>query len=205
MTATASQGSAVDAVYVAVVGPGDDPDEDDIETEKEIERDVESDLKRDMNVAKKVGKELAQRGAILVCGGLGGVMKAACEGVYESNQEKETSRLAIGLLPGNDRHEGNTYLSVALPTGLDQLRNGLVVSVSDAVIAVGCNWGTLSEIALAMRMSKPTVLIANHGWELRYSHNLPREEPFVVSSAEEAVEKAMIEVAARRAKQADGT
>lgn len=197
MTATESKGSAVDAVYVAVVGPDDEPDEDDIETARDIEKDME--------VARRVGKGLAQRGAVLVCGGLGGVMKAACEGVYESNQENETNRLAIGLLPGKDRRKGNAYLSVALPTGLDQLRNGLVVRASDAVIVVGCSWGTLSEIALAMRMSKPTVLIASHGWELRYLHSPPLEKPFVVSSAEEAVEKAMIEVAARKAEQADVT
>ena len=193
MTAAGSKGSAVDSVYVAVVGPDDDPDEDDIETA------------RDRAVARRVGKALAQRGAVLVCGGLGGVMKAACAGVYESNQENQTNSLAIGLLPGNDRRAGNAYLSVALPTGLDQLRNGLVVTVSDAVIAVGCSWGTLSEIALAMRMLKPTVLIANHGWELLYSHNPPRRKPFVVSSAEAAVEKVMREVAARKAGQVDVT
>lgn len=197
MTATGSKGSAVDAVYVAVIGPSDEPDEDDIETARDIETDME--------VARSVGKGLAQRGAVLVCGGLGGVMRAACEGVYESNQENETNSLAIGLLPGKDRRKGNAYLSVALPTGLDQLRNGLVVGVSDAVIAIGCSWGTLSEIALAMRMSKPTVLIRNHGWELLYLHNPPREKPFVVSSAEEAVEKATIEGAARKAEQADVT
>lgn len=193
MTAAGSKGSAVDAVYVAVVGPGDDPDKGDIETA------------RDIDVARRVGKALAQRGAVLVCGGLGGVMKAACAGVYESNQENQTNRLTIGLLPGNDRREGNAYLSVALPTGQDQLRNGLIIAVSDAVIAVGCSWGTLSEIALAMRMSKPTVLIADHGWELGYSHNPPRRKPFVVSSAEEAVEKAMREVAAGKAGQLDVT
>lgn len=93
-----------------------------------------------------------------------------------------------------DPHKGTKYLTVALPTGLGELRNGLVVRAADAIIAVGCSWGTLSEIALAMSMSKPTILIADHGWEIIYRHNQPQEKPLIVSSAEEAAGKA-IEVA----------
>ena len=80
---------------------------------------------------------------------------------------------------------------MALPTGLGELRNGLIVRAADAVIAVGCSWGTLSEIALAMRMSKPMILIADHGWETLYHHNRPQAEPLVISSPEEAVAEAL--------------
>jgi hypothetical protein len=188
MIVTGSKDSALDAAYVAVVGPDEDAAEAD-----------------DIKAAWEVGYELAQQGAVLVCGGLKGVMKAACEGVSKSNEEKKTNRQAIGLLPGRDRHEGNAYLSVALPTGLDELRNGLVVSVSDAVIVIGCSWGTLSEIALAMRMSKPTILISKLGWKIQYPHNPPTEKPFFVSSPKKAVKKAMREIAARKANRTDAT
>ena len=188
MTATGSKGSALDTVYVAVLGP----DEANVD-------------EGDKKVARMVGYELAQHGAVLVCGGLRGVMEAACEGVYKSNKKNKTNRQAIGLLPGRDRHDGNAYLSIALPTGLDELRNGLIVGVSDAVIAVGRSWGTLSEIALAMRMSKPTIVIANHGREIRYVHNKREKKPIVVTSAKKAVKKAMREIAASKAQQADAT
>jgi len=167
------RGHRRDAIYVAVVGPDDDAEIDDIE------------------VARKVGYGLARRGAVLVCGGLFGVMQAACQGVYAYNKENKGSGQSIGLLPGIDPHQGNKYLTVALPTGLGELRNGLVVRAADAIIAVGCSWGTLSEIALAMRMSKPTILVGNYGWEIIYRRNQPREEPFVASSPEEAVEEAI--------------
>lgn len=167
------EGHRRDALYVAVVGPGDDAEADDIE------------------VARKVGYELARHGAVLVCGGSSGVMQAACEGAYASNKENKGNGQSIGLLPGTDPHSGNKYLTAALPTGLGELRNGLVVRAADAVIAVGCSWGTLSEIALAMRMAKPAILIANHGWEIAYRRNQPREQPLVVSSAEEAVAEAI--------------
>ena|SRR5438034_3359008 len=187
MTSFMPSDPAPGAVYVAVVGPGQGAEEGDIE------------------VARKVGYELAQRGAVVVCGGLGGVMEAACEGVARSNEENKTDRQAIGLLPGRDRSKGNAHLSIALPTGLDELRNGLVVGVSDAVIAVGCSWGTLSEIALAMRTSKPTVLIKNHGWEFSYPHNPPRDEPLTASTPEEAVEKALTAIAAIKARRTGAT
>jgi uncharacterized protein (TIGR00725 family) len=173
MTLNDPEGHRRGAIYVAVVGPDDDAEADDIDA------------------ARRVGYELARHGAVLVCGGLGGVMQAACEGVRASNEENKGNGQAIGLLPGIDPHEGNKYLTVALPTGLGELRNGLVVRAADAIIAVGCSWGTLSEIALAMRMSKPTILIANHGWEIIYRHNQPQDKPLIVSSPEEAVGEAV--------------
>ena len=167
------KGHRRDAVYVAVVGPG---------------RDAEA---RDLEAAWKVGHALARHDAVLVCGGLDGVMRAACDGLRAGNAEHDTHGQAIGFLPGSDPHGGNEYLTLALPTGLGELRNGLVVQAADAVIAVGCSWGTLSEIALALAMSKPTITIADHGWEINYRHNEPDRRPLTVSSPEDAVREAV--------------
>jgi uncharacterized protein (TIGR00725 family) len=152
------------ATYVAVVGPGDGA------TSEETE------------LAGQVGRLLADRGVIEVCGGLGGVMAAACAGAAGRGG------LTVGLLPGRDRAAGNPHLTVALPTGLGELRNGLVVGAADAVIAVGGSWGTLSEVALAMRTGKPTVVIG--GWRVdrppARTHGLIL--PSVADSAEQAVD-----------------
>jgi uncharacterized protein (TIGR00725 family) len=161
------------AVYVAVVGPG---------------RGAEA---RDLEAARKVGYELARHDAVLVCGGLDGVMQAACEGLRAGNAENHANGQAVGFLPGSDPHSGNEYLTLALPTGLGELRNGLVVRAADAVIAVGCSWGTLSEISLALSMSKPTITIADHGWEIIYPHNQPQLRPLLASSPEDAVREAV--------------
>ena len=162
------QGSG-NAVYVAVVGPGEDA------TEREVE------------IARSVGSLLAERSAIVVCGGLGGVMAAACEGAADH------AGLTIGLLPGLDRaaaeRAGNRHLSVVLPTGLGELRNGLVVNAADAVIAIGGSWGTLSEIALAMRTGKPTILLG--GWTVDGPARLAGV-PRSAVSPEDAVEQALL-------------
>ena len=97
---------------------------------------------------------LARGGFVVVNGGLGGVMEAAARGA------REGGGIVIGLLPGDDRADANPHLTVAIPTGLGQARNALVVSAADAVVAVGGSWGTLSEIALARRAGKPVVCLA---------------------------------------------
>lgn len=112
----------------------------------------------DLSNAREVGRLLASAGVATVCGGGPGVMEAACRGAQEAGG------LTIGLLPGLDRTEGNPYLSVSIPTGLGELRNGLIVRSSQALIAVGGGWGTLSEIALAMKARVPVVAIES--WEL---------------------------------------
>jgi uncharacterized protein (TIGR00725 family) len=108
--------------------------------------------------AEKIGARLAEAGFDVVTGGLDGVMAAAARGARSAGGR------VIGLLPGADARAGNEHLSTVLPTGLGQLRNGLVVNAADAVIAVGGSWGTLSEIALAARAGKPVVLV--HGWQI---------------------------------------
>jgi uncharacterized protein (TIGR00725 family) len=118
--------------YVAVVGPG-------AASGGEIE------------AAEAVGRGLAQAGAMLVCGGLGGVMAAACRGAAAAGG------LTIAILPGSDRNAANEWVRVAIPTGLGEMRNALVVRCADAVIAVGGAYGTLSEIALALKAGVPVV------------------------------------------------
>lgn len=102
-------------------------------------------------VAEEVGRLLARRGAVVVCGGLGGVMEAACRG---ASREGGTT---VGVLPGLDRGAANPFVSVAVATGLGEARNALVVRAADALIAVGGAYGTLSEIALALKAGKPVI------------------------------------------------
>ncbi|HEX4574490.1 MAG TPA: TIGR00725 family protein [Gemmatimonadales bacterium] len=101
--------------------------------------------------ATAVGRLLAQGGAVLVCGGLGGVMAAAARGA------KESGGLTIGILPGSDPADADPNIEVALATGMGEMRNALLVRVAQAVIAIGGGWGTLSEIALAQRIRTPVV------------------------------------------------
>ncbi len=109
--------------------------------------------------AEDVGRALATGGAVVVTGGLGGVMEAACRGA------REAGGTTIGLLPGDDRAEANPWVDVAVPTGLGEARNVLVVRAADALVAVGGEFGTLSEIALALRLGKPVVGLAT--WRLQ--------------------------------------
>jgi uncharacterized protein (TIGR00725 family) len=125
--------------YVAVVGPGDASPEQ-------------------TAVAQQVGAALARRGAVLVSGGLGGVMEAACRGA------RDAGGTTVGLLPGLDRSAANEFVEVALPTGLGEARNALVVRAADSLIAVGGGHGTLSEIALALKGGKRVVGLDT--WEI---------------------------------------
>jgi uncharacterized protein (TIGR00725 family) len=109
-------------------------------------------------VAESVGRELASRGAVLVCGGLGGVMEAACTGA------KGGGGTTIGILPGTDRAAANPFVDFAIPTGLGEARNALVVRAADALIAIGGGYGTLSEIAFALKAGKPVVGLGT--WEI---------------------------------------
>ncbi|HST48870.1 TIGR00725 family protein [Jatrophihabitans sp.] len=111
-------------------------------------------------LAYQVGAELAARGAVLLCGGLAGVMEAAARGAREASPPGRS----IGLLPGTDRSAGNPYLDHALATGLGEARDGALVSSADAVIAVGCNPGTLIEIGYALTRERPLAVLA--GWSV---------------------------------------
>jgi len=109
-------------------------------------------------LAEEVGALLARSGATLVCGGLGGVMEAACRGA------KSEGGTTVGILPGTRRDDANDYVDIALPTGLGEARNALVVRTADAVIAVAGEFGTLSEIGLALKLATPVVGLGT--WEL---------------------------------------
>jgi uncharacterized protein (TIGR00725 family) len=112
-----------------------------------------------LDQAEVLGRRLAEGGAIVVCGGGPGVMAAVCHGAQSAGGT------TVGLLPGLDRAEGNPHLTISIPTGLGQGRNLLLVRSSDALIAVGGGFGTLSEIALALRTSTPVIGLAT--WSLQ--------------------------------------
>jgi uncharacterized protein (TIGR00725 family) len=105
----------------------------------------------ELALAEEVGAQLADLGAAVVTGGLGGVMEAACRGA------KSRRGLTIGLLPGLDRSEANGWVDVAIATGLGELRNGLVVRAADALVAIGGGAGTLSEIGFALKLGRPVI------------------------------------------------
>ena len=123
------------APYIAVIGPG---------RADEMQ----------MGDAEAVGRDLAAGGAVLVCGGLGGVMEAACRGA------KGAAGTTVGILPGADRAAANAWVDIAVPTGLGEARNALIVRSADALVAVGGEFGTLSEIALALKAGKPVIGLA---------------------------------------------
>ncbi|MDD5447600.1 MAG: TIGR00725 family protein [Actinomycetota bacterium] len=116
-------------------------------------------------IAREVGVEVARLGHILVCGGLGGVMDQAAKGAKEAGGE------AVGILPGRDREGASRWLTIAIPTGMGEGRNVIVAMAGDAMVAVGGELGTLSEIALALKMGKPVVGISS--WDLGGENKLP--------------------------------
>lgn len=132
-------------------------------------------------LAEEVGRRLARAGAALICGGLGGVMEAACRGARAAGGR------TIGILPGSERTEANPFVDVAVATGMGQARNVLIVLSADALIAIGGGFGTLSEIALALRHGKPVVGLRT--WEAVRGG---RAAPVVsVQSADDAVRQAL--------------
>lgn len=112
--------------------------------------------------AEAVGRALAEAGATVVCGGLGGVMEAACRGA------KSAGGTTVGILPGLDRRAANPYVDIPIVTGMDQARNLIVVRTGQAVVAVRGGYGTLSEIAHALKAGLPVVGLGT--WELSKQH-----------------------------------
>jgi len=108
-------------------------------------------------IAEEMGSRIAESGAVLICGGLGGVMEAASKGA------KGAGGLTIGILPGFDKANANSYIDIPIVTGLSHARNVLVVRSSDIIIAIAGGYGTLSEIALALKMDK--IVIGIETWE----------------------------------------
>ena len=131
--------------------------------------------------AYEIGRLIAERGGVLVTGGLSGVMEAASRGAHDAGG------LVIGILPGPDSAAANDAVDVAIPTGMGQLRNGLVVGSARAVIAVAGEWGTLSEIGFALKLGIPVV--GWNTWELA-RNGVPSNAILRVSTPSEAVDRA---------------
>lgn len=112
-------------------------------------------------LAERVGEEVARAGAVLVCGGLGGVMEAACRGA------RRQGGLTVGILPGSRLEDANPHVDIVVATGLGNARNVVVVGSAHAVIALPGGHGTLSEVALGLKMGKRVVLCGEHAWELK--------------------------------------
>lgn len=106
-----------------------------------------------VNLAEEVGREIAASGSILVCGGLGGVMEAAARGA------KEKGGTTVGILPGTDKSESNKYIDIKVVTAMSHARNAIIARTADALIAVGGEYGTLSEIALGLKSGKKVIVI----------------------------------------------
>ncbi len=127
-------------IYVAVIGGGD--------VGPEI-----------AHLALEVGRELARKEAVLLCGGLGGVMAAAAQGV------REAGGVSLGILPDPDRRRANPFLTYSLATNLGHARNAVIVHSADALIAVDGGYGTISEAAIALKLGKPVVAL-QVSWDL---------------------------------------
>lgn len=134
--------------------------------------------RREFNLAHEVGRLLAQRSIVVACGGLFGVMEAACMGAHDAGG------LTIGFLPGTAREDANRYVDVAIPTGLRDARNMIVSTCGEAVIAIGGKLGTLSEIALALKRGIPVVGLFT--WKLDPERLFDTRVP-AARTAEEAV------------------
>lgn len=134
-------------------------------------------------LAEAVGREIGRRGFLLACGGLGGVMEAAARGA------KQAGGMTLGILPGMDKREANPWIDLPVVTGLFEGRNLILVRTADAVIALPGEYGTLSEIALALKIGKPVIGLQT--WEVA---------PDVIPArdAVEAVEKAAAACGSRR-------
>ena len=149
--------------YIAVVGAGSASAEEE-------------------EAAEAVGRGLAAAGAVVVCGGLGGVMEAACRGA------KSAGGTTVGILPGTRRADANPHVDIAIATGLGEMRNGLVVRAADALVAVGGEFGTLSEIALALKAGKPVVGLET--WQLSHGGE-PVDAVVRAASPEDAVARVL--------------
>jgi len=112
-----------------------------------------------LDLAREVGREVARRGGVLLCGGLGGVMAAGVQGA------KEEGGVSIGILPDPDRSRANPYLTYSIPTNLGHARNVLIAHAADALIAIDGSHGTISEAAIALKLGKPVIGL-HTSWDL---------------------------------------
>ncbi len=128
-----------------------------------------------MNLAEEVGREIAKRKGVLICGGLTGVMEGAARGA------KKEGGLTIGIIPSESADDANPFIDIPIVTGLRDARNIIVVRSSEAIIAIHGKYGTLSEIAFALKFNVP--VIGLHTWDIS-------QDIIIASNAVDAVEKA---------------
>jgi uncharacterized protein (TIGR00725 family) len=142
--------------------------------------------REERDLARQIGRMLAEQNLVVVCGGLGGVMAAACEGA------KSAGGLTVGILPMREKHRANPYVDIVIPTGLNEARNALVALSGEAVVAIGGGLGTLSEIALALRAGRTVVVLSS--WEL--DRDRLESAPLIrARTAEEAIAHVLAQVA----------
>jgi uncharacterized protein (TIGR00725 family) len=157
--------TAMPALSIAVCGPDPAPDQ-------QVEAQAEA-----------VGRLIARAGAVLVCGGLEGVMEAACRGAVAEGG------MTVGILPDLDRRRANRYLTYSIPTGMGEMRNTLLVRAADALIAIAGEFGTLSEIAFALKTGVPVVGLGT--WELSKAGGRAVDAFVRVATPEDAVTEAL--------------
>lgn len=141
-------------------------------------------------LAEEVGAEIAKRGAAVVCGGLTGVMEAVCRGA------RREGGLTIGIIPSDNRDDANPYVQIPIVTGMGMGRNVMLVKTADVVIAVGGEYGTLSEIAHALNLGK--TVIGLRSWKLEKARTKPIPDLIEVDSPKKAVDLAMSVISAKR-------
>jgi uncharacterized protein (TIGR00725 family) len=139
--------------------------------------------KETAEMAYDVGKLLAEKEALVVCGGLGGVMEAVCQGVADGNG------VSVGILPTDDTSEANYYVSVPIATGMGNARNFIIARTAEVLIAIGGSYGTLSEIAIGLNLGKP--VIALNTWEIDKAGFVDTDLFIRAKNAEDAVTKAL--------------
>lgn len=141
---------------------------------------ADSDL---LNLAEELGKEIASRGVAVVCGGLTGVMEAVCKGA------RSKGGLTIGIIPSDDKNDANRYVQIPVVTGMGVGRNVMLVKTADVIIAVGGEFGTLSEIAHALNIGK--TVISLRSWDLERATNRSIPKLIEAGSPKEAVDIAL--------------
>ena len=138
-----------------------------------------------VKLAEEVGREIARRGATLVCGGLGGVMEAACKGASEEGGS------TVGILPGDSRRAANPYVQIPIVTGIGHARNVAVVKSSQAIIAIDGSYGTLAEIGHALQSGIPVIGLGT--WEIAIDGKTDKSIN-IVKTAKEAVDTAFSKI-----------
>jgi len=143
-----------------------------------------------LRLAEDVGAEIARRGAAVVCGGLSGVMEAVCRGA------RREGGLTIGIIPSDEKNDANPYVQIPIVTGMGMGRNVMLVKTADVIIAVGGEFGTLSEIAHALNIGKKVIGLRT--WHLEKARDRPISNLIVASDPKQAVDIAMASISAQR-------